>query len=90
MPDMSRSILAALVIVMLALSLAGLFFVDIPQANREVLIALVSGVLGASFKDIVGWYFGSSKGSSEKDATIATLAADGAQPQNPTPPQQGA
>jgi hypothetical protein len=72
-PD-SRALLAFAVIIMLGLSVAGLFFIDIPPTNRDLIIAIVSGVFGASAKDVVGWYFGSSKGSSEKDATIAKLA----------------
>ena len=60
---------------LLAAALGGLMFVPVPTDNRDLAIAIVTGVLGASVKDIVGYYFGSSKGSAAKDETIARLSA---------------
>ena len=47
-----------------------LLFFEMPQGNKETLILLI-GVLSGSFKDIVGWAFGSSKGSSDKTELMA-------------------
>lgn len=80
-----RAYLAAAMIVLLGLSLAGLLFLPIPQENRDIIVALVSVGVVASVKDIVGFYFGSSASSTQKDATIATMAANAPDPV-PVPP----
>lgn len=51
-------------VVFLAMVLALVFFA-MPAENKEVLLVL-AGVLAGSFKDVVGWAFGSSKGSADK------------------------
>ncbi len=70
-----RGLTGLAMILLLAAALGVLMFVRIPDANRDLAIALITGVLGASVKDIVGYYFGSSKGSASKDETIARLSA---------------
>ena len=80
-----RAKLAAAMVILLGLSLAGLLFLPIPDSNRDIIVALVSVGVVASVKDIVGYYFGSSASSSQKDATIATMAANAPDPQAPTP-----
>ena len=44
--------------------------VDIPGGIKEILLVLV-GVLAASFKDVVGYWLGSSYGSSRKTDQLA-------------------
>ncbi len=50
--------------------LAGLYYGDsIAPAMRDVLLVLI-GTLGAVFKDVYAFYFGSSKGSKDKDIRV--------------------
>jgi len=51
-------------------TLAGLYLGDAVDAStRDILLVLI-GILGAVFKDVYGFYFGSSKGSKDKDALL--------------------
>ena len=47
-------------------------FPDIPDWAREN-IALITGAWISNFTTVVGWYFGSSKGSSEKSQIMRTM-----------------
>ena len=60
--------LAAAMIALLAYSLHRLMEGSIPAENRDLVIAIVSGVIGAGVKDVIGWAFGGSKGASENRA----------------------
>lgn len=55
------------------------------QSTRDILTMLV-GALTAQFANVLGYYFGSSRGSTEKDAVIATQMRRTAQPLPPTTP----
>lgn len=46
-----------------------LFFIVIPKENESALNMLIGAVI-AAFSGIIGYYFGSSKGSAEKTAAI--------------------
>lgn len=59
-------------------ALLGLFFVPIPEANRDVIIQLI-GALMAGFNLVLGYYFGSTKGAADKNQTIAQLTDVAAQ-----------
>lgn len=63
-PD-SRGWLAIGNVALLAGAFIALLFVRIPDENRDLVIALASGVIGATFKDVYSFYFGSSKGSAD-------------------------
>lgn len=52
------------------------FFVEVPQTTRDLLMILI-GNLAASYVDIKGFLFGTSKGSKDKDAALASIAANG-------------
>jgi hypothetical protein len=73
-PRDPRGYLAIAMIGLLGASIAALVFLPIPQTNHDIIVALVSVGVVASVKDIVGYYFGSSASSVQKDATIATMA----------------
>lgn len=74
-PD-ARGWLAIASVLMLAGAFGALLFIRIPDENRDLVIALASGVIGAAFKDVYGFFFGSSKGTSEaNERTDAVLAA---------------
>ena len=43
-----------------------LIWTEIPQANRDVLNLVVGALIG-SFASVVGYFYGSSKGSADKN-----------------------
>lgn len=61
--------LAGVVVVGFFGVVATLFFVDVPEASENVLYMLV-GTLAAEFGSIMRYFFGSSKGSSDKTAML--------------------
>jgi hypothetical protein len=73
--DWVTNALAIAVTSIFALALAGLYFVPIPPANRDVLIQAV-GMVGSVWGVVVAYYFGTSLGSRAKDATIGKALAD--------------
>lgn len=52
-----------------------LFFVEISQMNKD-LLNIVLGAEIASFVQVVQWFFGSSKGSSDKTDIMANGKSD--------------
>jgi uncharacterized protein YacL len=64
--DLYQNILGTAIGVILMIVLALLFTIDIPQNNMNVLL-LIIGALISSFTTVVQYYFGSSKGSADKD-----------------------
>jgi drug/metabolite transporter (DMT)-like permease len=62
-------ILGTLLVLALLFLLYFLFTKDIPDANRNLLSLLVGALIG-SVTTIVQYYFGSSKGSSDKDELL--------------------
>ena len=64
--DLYQNILGTAIGVILVIMLALLFTIDIPQNNINVLL-LIIGALISSFTTVVQYYFGSSKGSADKD-----------------------
>lgn len=63
--------LAAIIVGGFFVVLAGLILMAVPTENKDALnIAL--GALVAGFSAVLGYFFGSSKGSSEKNEIIAS------------------
>lgn len=54
-------ILALLAVVMFSTALVGLFKIDFPDGNKEVILVVI-GALTAILKDVYGYHFGSSAG----------------------------
>lgn len=44
-----------------------LLFVEIPAANRDLITTAAGIFLGAGWTQILNWWFGSSKGSDDKN-----------------------
>lgn len=69
--------LVAFCVLLSFISCVGAFFwltfqgKDLLPGLKEVLLVLI-GVLAGAFKDVVGYYVGSSLSSAKKDATIAS------------------
>lgn len=75
MKDKFQYGLASLVVGGFFLTLAGLLFIIVPAGNEKALdIAL--GALVAGFSGVLGYFFGSSKGSAEKNDIIAGNIAE--------------
>ena len=53
--------------------LALMMFHEVPASGRDVLLAM-TGTLGTAWVAVVSYYFGSSAGSAEKTAQLASLA----------------
>ena len=51
--------------------LVTMFFLyrQMPEPNREILLILI-GVWGAKFGDVIGYFFGTSKSSAEKNEML--------------------
>lgn len=64
-----RSILSFLMMVIVMAILMGIFAVEIPDNNKDMAYLVVGGLMG-SFTTIIAFWFGSSKGSSDKTDII--------------------
>jgi len=63
-------VLGALVIICTIIWFAMLMFITVPVANQGI-VNLAAGVfLGSGWTQILGYFFGSSKSSADKNATI--------------------
>jgi uncharacterized protein YacL len=67
--DLYQNILGTVIGVILVIMLTLLFLIDIPQNNMNILL-LIIGALISSFTTVVQYYFGSSKGSADKDKIL--------------------
>ena len=61
--------LAALIVLKIFVLVGLLIFQTMPEANKDLLI-LVIGNLMAAFISVISYFFGSSKGSSDKTEII--------------------
>jgi ACR3 family arsenite efflux pump ArsB len=58
-------ILIAVLVIILSYGLLYLLsFKEIPQVNHDVIISLISGVIGSCLTPVIGWLYTLSKGSS--------------------------
>lgn len=64
-----RSILSLMMMVVVMAILMGIFTVEIPDNNKDMAYLVVGGLMG-SFTTIIAFWFGSSKGSSDKTDII--------------------
>jgi CDP-diglyceride synthetase len=67
--DAYMYILGALVILGFFGVIIYLITVPAPEENKDILLILL-GIFGAKFADVVGYFYGSSKGSSDKDELL--------------------
>ena len=70
MKDIPQYLLGGLISIGFFVSIYLIAIVAIPEANKEAALMLL-GALSAKFADVVSYYFGSSKSSSDKNAMIA-------------------
>jgi heme O synthase-like polyprenyltransferase len=67
--DNFQYILGALVVAGFFILLMALVYTPIPDKNND-LLSLVVGALIGSFATVVGYFFGSSKGSADKNELL--------------------
>jgi drug/metabolite transporter (DMT)-like permease len=79
--DLFQYILGALIVIGFFALLYMLVRAEVPDKNKDLLNLIVGALIG-SFATIVGYFYGSSSGSSAKDKTISDIAL-----KNPDPPQ---
>lgn len=72
--DKTPEILAGLSVILFLTAIGFVASGHSPADNMRDGFWLLVGAIIATYKDVYGYYFGSSKGSSAKDATIATLS----------------
>ena len=61
--------LGGIIIVMALIIIIGLFFIKIPEENKD-LLNMTIGVILSGFMAVVGFFFGSSQGSKDKTEAI--------------------
>ncbi len=59
-------ILGALIVLGVFIITWFFLYKEMPPANKEIMFTIV-GVMLAKFADVIGYFFGSSKGSSDKN-----------------------
>jgi hypothetical protein len=64
--DLIALILVISAVLIAALMILGLFFVNIPPDNKDMVNVAVGIVISGAFALLYNWRFGSSKGSSDK------------------------
>jgi drug/metabolite transporter (DMT)-like permease len=67
--DIFQYVLGAFIVIGFFFLLSRLIKSEIPETNRE-LLSLIIGALIGSFTTVVGYFYGSSKGSAEKDLAL--------------------
>lgn len=68
--DLFQYILGGLIVTGFFVLLYLLVMAEVPAVNKEILNLVVGALIG-SFASVVGYFFGSSAGSSKKDDIIA-------------------
>jgi len=72
--DKMPTILGLTAVATLLFCICLLAFFELPATGKDAILILLGAVV-ASYKDVYGYFFGSSAGSAHKDETIATFAA---------------
>ena len=67
--DIFQYVLGALITIGFFVLMVGLVYTAVPDINKD-LLNLVAGALIGSFATIVGYFFGSSKGSADKNEML--------------------
>lgn len=73
--DLFQYILGGLIVTGFFVLLYLLVSKDVPEVNRDLLNLIVGALIG-SFATVVGYFFGSSKGSAEKTELLTKKEGD--------------
>lgn len=77
-------LVAVALLSMLGYALIRALSAPLPTENKELILMMVTAIVGATTGALVGYLWGSSQGSRNKDAAIASLATEPTRP--PTSP----
>ncbi len=64
--DETKRIIAFIALIITALSIVGLFFVDIPERNRDLVNIVLGAIIGWG-TTVFGFYFGNSDKANKGD-----------------------
>ncbi len=78
--SISRLVLGLFLGAIVSLSLYMLFTRSIPEGNRDVIIAMVSGLTGAFFGSVINYYFGDSESRTEQIPRIDSFSLSSSPP----------
>ena len=67
-------ILVIAAVALTTLIIIGLFFINVPSDNKDMVNIIVGIVIGGAFATLYNWRFGSSKGSADKTAAMTDTA----------------
>lgn len=73
--DWTPRVIAYLVILLVLIAEGSMFFVGQPKGMDGVVLGRILGTLDSALMLVLGYYFGSSAGSSNKDSTIDKMVA---------------
>lgn len=65
----ARVVLSVIMVLVTLILLAMIFFVPLPDQNKEMALLVVGGFIG-SFTTIIAFWFGTSKGSADKNKLL--------------------
>jgi hypothetical protein len=71
--DIIQYIFSGVIILATLVWFALLMFISVPDANKPLLDTAAGIFLGSGWTQILNWWFGSSKGSSDKSETIGNI-----------------
>lgn len=83
--DVAMYVLGAIITVCFFVIIGLLIFTPMPTENSEVLYLAIGALIGFA-GSVVNWFYGSSKGSSEKNEILAVGARKNDPPLPPNPP----
>jgi hypothetical protein len=75
-PDTISLVLVYSLIAMTALIMFGLFFVNVPENNKEMVNVFSTAIITGGFITVITWRFGSSKGSQDKTTALLNPPSD--------------
>jgi len=76
MSEFPRHLIGAIVMLLCAVMIGALFFIEIPEGNRDIAMVLLGIGMGWGGA-VVQFHFGSSEGSKRKDARVQFDNPDG-------------
>jgi hypothetical protein len=65
-------LLALLSVVAVLVAFFALLFIEVPEPNRDMVNIILGAVVTVGFGSVYSFYFGSSRGSEQKTAALAT------------------
>ena len=68
--EIVQYLFSAMILICTLVWFASLFWFTIPEGNKELVMTAAGVFLGSGWTQILNWWFGSSKGSQDKNEII--------------------